>query len=108
MTVPNKGLRSLEVDGHRLRWSVRRRGVRGCPDCDELHLLVVGDERRGSFLLIHIPQAWGPDRPVTPRQTAAVTRLGLAAGWLPGSGPDAPFTQIADTSALFSIFGIYP
>jgi hypothetical protein len=86
MTFPKAGSRSLVVGDRSLRYVVQRRGVRGCPDCDQLHVLLADDSRKGSIVLIHALDGSGPDQPITPRLIAAVAARALDAGWQPGVG----------------------
>lgn len=86
MTVSRRGSRAIVVRGKALRFTVRRKGVRGCPDCDRLHVLIVDDSRAGSIVLVHVADAHGPDVAVTPRLVAAAAAMALDAGWQPGSG----------------------
>lgn len=86
MTLSKKGSRALVVRGLNLRYSVLRKGVRGCPDCDELHVVLSDDSRKGSVVLIHATDASGPDIPITPGQIAGVATQALDAGWQPGEG----------------------
>ncbi len=86
MTLAKKGSRLIVVDGHRLRFSVFRNGVRGCPDCDRLHVVISDESRKGSVVRIHAGDPSGPDQAITPKMIAAAARQALAAGWRPGEG----------------------
>ena len=74
-----------------LRWWVRRRGVRGCPDCDALHLIVADESRKGHFVLLHAHDPAGRELAITPRFIANIADLAQKLGWSPGEGPDEPF-----------------
>ncbi len=86
VTYPKRGSRTIVVDGVPLRWVVHRRGVRGCPDCDRLHVIVSADDRKGSFILLHAPRPDGADVAIGPGQIAALVRFARADGWIPGAG----------------------
>src|SRR5262245_41684806 len=78
--------RSIVVDDRDLLWWVRRSGVRHCPDCDSLHVIASAASRKGTTLVIHMPDPTGPDRPLTPRLVASLVRAAILHGWTPGSG----------------------
>lgn len=84
--LPRRGGRPIEVDGHALRWWVRRSGARGCPDCDTCVVLLAHTSRSGALVRVYLPEAWREDVPITPSQIAALARKALARGWLPGQG----------------------
>lgn len=84
--VPRRGGRAIEVDGHALRWWVRRGGARGCPDCDECSVMVAAASRTGAIVRVFMRDAWGPDVPISPGRVAALIRKALARGWAPGQG----------------------
>jgi hypothetical protein len=86
VTLTKKGSRPIVVDGHRLRFSVFRKGIRGCPDCDALHVVISDDSRRGSVLQGRLADPTGPDVAITPRMIATAAAGALAAGWRPGEG----------------------
>jgi hypothetical protein len=87
--VPPRGHgRTIVVDDHDLLWWVRRAGVRGCPNCDALHIIASAASRRGSVLVVHMPDPTGVDRPLTPRLMAALVRAAVRRGWKPGQGSD--------------------
>lgn len=86
MTMNRKGSRAIVVDGKTLRFSVYRHGVRGCPDCDRLHVLIADDSRQGSIVRVHVGDPSGPDVPITPRLIATAAAQALRAGWQPGQG----------------------
>jgi hypothetical protein len=94
MTLAKKGSRALVVRGLNLRYSVLRKGVRGCPDCDRLHVVLSDDSRKGSVVLIHADDPTGPDVPITPGQIAVVASQALDAGWRPGEGKGV-FTTVS-------------
>jgi hypothetical protein len=85
--LPRRGSRPLDVDGHALRWWVIRRGVRGCPDCDECSVVLAAASRTGSVVRVYIPDAWRDEvAPITPARVAALARKALRRGWVPGQG----------------------
>lgn len=85
--LPRRGSRTIEVDGHALRWWVRRHGERGCPDCDDCVVVLACASRTGSIVRVHVPDAWRPEVvPITPRRIAGLARRALALGWVPGAG----------------------
>ena len=85
--LPRRGSRQIEVDGHALRWWVRRYGARGCPDCDECVVIVAHASRTGSIVRVRVPDAWRAEVvAITPARMAALVRKALARGWLPGQG----------------------
>jgi hypothetical protein len=85
--LPRRGSRTIEVDGHTLRWWVRRHGVRNCPDCDDCVVVLADASRTGSFVRVYVPEAWRPEVvPITPRRIAGLARKALARGWVPGQG----------------------
>lgn len=84
--LPRRGGRPIEVDGHPLRWWVRRSGARGCPDCDTCVVLLAHASRLGAIVRVYLPEAWREDVAITPVQVAALARKALARGWLPGQG----------------------
>lgn len=86
LTLRRKGARKIVVDGRPLLYAVFRKGARGCPDCDRLHVIVVGETRKGSVVRIGIDDAWGPDMSITPKLIASAVRLALTKGWRPGEG----------------------
>jgi hypothetical protein len=86
MTIPKKGSRAIVVDGRALRYSVLRKGVRGCPDCDRIHIVIAADDRKGSVVHIHVERASGPDVMVTPRTISRAAKRALEKGWRPGEG----------------------
>jgi hypothetical protein len=86
MTISRRGSRPVVVEGHPLRFSVFRKGIRGCPDCDRRHVIIVGESRRGSTVQIGVDDDSGPDLPITPRMIAEAARRALALGWQPGEG----------------------
>ncbi|MDI1449750.1 hypothetical protein [Polyangium sp. 6x1] len=89
MTIARRGSHRLSIDGHELRWWVRRAGVRGCPDCDSLSIVIAAASRKGGAVQVYLPEPYGPDRPITPALVARIARLALDSGWEPGveSGP---------------------
>ncbi|MGB1014333.1 MAG: hypothetical protein ACPG4T_09395 [Nannocystaceae bacterium] len=99
MTLVTKGSRAITVDDLSLRWWARRRGSRGCPDCDTLHLIVADASRKGVFLLLHVSDAYGPDRPITPRLVREVVQAAVRGGWEPGVGADQPFSPTTSVRA---------
>ncbi len=85
--LPRRGSRQIEVDGHALRWWVRRYGARGCPDCDECVVIVAHASRTGSIVRVRVPDAWRAEVvAITPARMAALVRKALGRGWLPGQG----------------------
>lgn len=75
------------MDGHALRWWVRRRGLRGCQDCDECTVIVAHASRTGAIVQGFVAEAWRREVvPITPAQIAAIARAALASGWVPGQG----------------------
>lgn len=86
MTLRKKGGRAIRVAGHDLRFSVFRKGVRGCPDCDRLHVIVCDASRRGSVVRVCVDDAWGSDVAITPRTIAVAAARALERGWSPGQG----------------------
>ncbi|MDI3285213.1 hypothetical protein [Polyangium sp. 15x6] len=92
MTIARRGSHRLSIDGHELRWWVRRSGLRGCPDCDSLSVVIAAASRKGCAVQVHIPEPYGPDRPITPAFVARIARRALASGWEPGVG-SGPFTM---------------
>lgn len=85
--IARRGSRPIVVDGHPLRWWVRRRGARGCPDCDECTVIVAHESRTGAIVQSFVPEAWRREvTPITPAQIAALARAALASGWIPGQG----------------------
>lgn len=93
MTIARRGSRRLSIDGHELRWWVRRRsGAPCCPDCDSLSVVIAAASRKGSALKVHLPDSYWPDRPITPALVARIARLALTSGWEPGVG-SGPFTM---------------
>jgi len=78
------------VDGHELMWWTWRTGVRHCPDCDHLRVMLMSASRTGA--VVHVPHGLrdnGPDVPITPRFVAAAARQALLAGWRPGESTGA-------------------
>lgn len=85
--IARRGSRPIVVDGHALRWWVRRRGVRGCPDCDECTVIIAHASRTGAIVQAQVDEAWRrEEEPITPARIAALARSALAAGWVPGQG----------------------
>ncbi len=85
--LPRRGSRRIVVDGHTLRWWVRRRGARGCSDCDECTVLLAHSSRTGMIVRVHVPEAWRAEvTAITPARIAGLARKALARGWLPGQG----------------------
>lgn len=85
--LPRRGGRAIEVDGHALRWWVRRRGLRGCYDCDRCTVVLADASRTGAIVRVHVPEAWLAEVvPITPARIARLARKALARGWLPGQG----------------------
>lgn len=85
--LPRRGGRPIDVDGHPLRWWVRRRGARGCPDCDECSVLLAHASRAGMIVQVFIRDPWRDEvEPITPSRIAALARKALARGWIPGHG----------------------
>lgn len=85
--LSRRGARRIVVDGQTLLWWVRRRGVRGCPDCDECSVLLADVSRTGQIVQVWIPDAWRDDvDAITPTRIAALARKALARGWRPGQG----------------------
>lgn len=75
------------MDGHALRWWVRRHGRRGCPDCDDCTVVLAHASRTGMLVRVHVPEAWRTEVvPITPARIAILARKALARGWLPGQG----------------------
>ncbi len=74
------------MDGHALRWWVRRHGMRGCPDCDECTVVVAHESRKGAILRVFMPDPSGADVPITPARVELLVRKALARGWVPGQG----------------------
>lgn len=89
MAWAKQGSRPIVVDGHTLRWAVRRRGVPGCPCCDRGQLLVGVEDRKGASLHLGLARRGlrGGEHAITPALVAAVVRAALAEGWSPGAGP---------------------
>ena len=88
MTMSRKGSRAITVSGHQLRFAVLRgkTGVRGCPDCARLHVIIADDSRKGSVVLVHVNDPSGVDVPITPRIIAAAAAQAFLGGWQPGTG----------------------
>lgn len=85
--LPRRGGRAIEVDGHALRWWVRRFGARECQDCDECVVILAHASRTGAIVRVVVPEAWRREVvPITPSRIAAFARKALARGWLPGQG----------------------
>lgn len=85
--LARRGGRAIEVDGHSLLWWVRRRGARGCPDCDECTVILADASRRGMVVQVFVPEAWRAEVvAITPTRIAALARKALARGWVPGQG----------------------
>ncbi len=85
--LPRRGSRRIEVEGHALLWWVRRRGARGCPDCDECIVVLAHASRTGSFVRVGVPDAWHTEvLPITPARIAGLVQKALRRGWLPGQG----------------------
>lgn len=82
----------MSVDGHELRWWVRRTGRSGCTHCDPLSLVIAAASRKGCVVQVYVYEPFGPDpeRPITPAFVAGIARSALAAGWEPGVG-SGPF-----------------
>jgi hypothetical protein len=90
MSIPKKGSRQVVVDEVEFRWRVRSR-----PTYDQalaaspLILAVEQTERRGSVLIVDLPQPhpsnWmqKPAPGVTPVVVAGYIRQALTAGWQP-------------------------
>lgn len=76
----------IAVEGHALRFSVFRKGVRECPDCDHLHVVISAADRSGSVVHVGVANPTGPDVEITPRMIAAAASRALARGWQPGAG----------------------
>jgi hypothetical protein len=86
MAIRRKGSRAIVVRGKALRFAVFRKGVRGCPDCDRLHVVITDDDRAGSVVQLHVGEPSGPDVAITPGIIAAAAEQALDAGWQPGHG----------------------
>src|SRR5882724_6574638 len=87
MTQAKKGSRRIVVDGWSLRFSIfRKGGVRGCPDCDNIYVIIADDSRKGSVVHVRVDEPSGPDIPSTPRIIASAATRALVAGWRPGAG----------------------
>lgn len=93
--IARRGGRPIVVDGHSLRWWVRRRGLRGCSHCDECTVIVAHASRTGAIVQAFVPDGWREDFPITPAQIAALAREALAAGWVPGQGDGVIAGRIA-------------
>lgn len=94
--LSRRGARRIVVDGHALLWWVRRRGVRGCPDCDECSVVLAAATRTGQIVRVWIADPWRDDvEPITPTRVAALARKALARGWIPGAG-DGLFLAVND------------
>ncbi|MCB9751392.1 MAG: hypothetical protein H6713_15555 [Myxococcales bacterium] len=96
------------MDNEPLRWVVSRRGVRGCPDCDRLHVIVSAEDRKGSFVLVHAPNSAGPDVAIGPRQIAALVRLARADGWTPGAGPRDEIYRLSSAALVRIVSVLWP
>lgn len=109
MAFGKRGTRSIVVDGRQLRWTVHRRGRRGCPHCDVMHIIVGADNRKGSFLLLSPWELLDSGIPIKPSGIAAWVRLALADGWSPGSGErDEPYRfrdPLAEAKQMDCILG---
>lgn len=93
--IARRGSRPIVVDGHSLRWWVRRRGLRGCYDCDECTVIIAHESRTGAIVQAFVPEAWKDDVAITPAQIAAIAREALAGGWVPGQGDGVVGARIA-------------
>ncbi|APR76860.1 Hypothetical protein A7982_02207 [Minicystis rosea] len=81
------------MDGHALRFWVRRSGVRGCPDCDRLYLIITDADRKGAPVIINFADAFrAAEAPITPALVAETVRHCLRGGWAPGTGRE-PFAS---------------
>lgn len=89
MSLPKKGSRSVEVDGVRYRWLIRRKPTYGQAIGESGLTVVVELEEPGATLVVELdvnrPDAWiEPGQiSVTPRDIALFVRAGLARGWTP-------------------------
>lgn len=85
--LARRGSRPIEVQGHALRWWVRRTGVRNCPDCDTCAVILAHASGKGQVVRVYIAEAWRHEVvPITPARVAALARKALARGWVPGQG----------------------
>jgi hypothetical protein len=89
MSLPQKGSRSIEIDGARYRWLIRRKPTYGQGIGESGLSVAIELLDHGATLVVvldaHRPDAWiDPGQvSVTPRDVARFVRAGLARGWTP-------------------------
>ena len=84
MTMPRRGSRPIDVEGHALRWWYRLPAC-GSADCpqDWPHVVIADASRAGAVIAFVVPSGHGA---VTPADVARAARAALADGWQPGQG----------------------
>lgn len=94
MSLPRKGTRTLEVDGVRYRWLVRRKPTYGQAVGDSGLSVAVELEHPGATMVVKLdanrPDAWvnSSEVSVTPADVVEFIRVGLGYGWDPSAdGP---------------------
>jgi hypothetical protein len=119
MALARRHSRRIHAQGRDYVWHVRRVGVEGCPDCDELRLVIADASRRGSFISVRMrtfPNGGAMDirtrRMITPGWIRALIDLHCAHGWQPGEGVgpfelprDVVYPACPEAEAISGSFG---